>query len=1287
MAIVGWSYPAAAQIGAVGAQETAGSTTSHPLNLFDLVEQSDREAVPNLFDLAGQQESEATPDLLDLAERSNVGAAELEGDRQVAPNLFDFVGGESATSVADKVSQQPAIALPSAEPVSISDSAVTRTPSEASTAAIAVPAPTPTPAVPADIAISPPSEGVNPEELGSSSVGVSILNLRPGSILDVPATSVIVQYPEGRALTLQVNGKTVDANQIGRTETDAQTGTVTQTWYSVVVEGDRNIIEVVSADGQVLASTVVFLRGAPTSIHLSSDILSLQADGRSTATLVGELMDDSGNRSNHTATVTLNASAGEFVGNDIDPSASGFQVQAERGQFMAELRAGLTAEMIAIQATSNQLQASLQLEQKAFLRPSIATGSINLRVGARGTDFFDSFRDFLPLDEDNSNAIDLDGAVFATGRVGEWLFTGAYNSERSLNEDGDGVESLSGDTQFSEQVYQVYGDSSTTERTFSSGDRVFLRFERSSPVRGAEADYIQWGNFSTDEFSLQSQEFSAVNRNLHGLSANYTLGNFQVSGFFSRDTDGFERDAIAPDGTSGFYFLSNRLLVPGSEDIVFELEEQLRPGTAIERVQLRRDIDYFIDYDRGTILFRGPVLRKEIADDGTVLVRRIVATYQFESAGGDDTDLFGVRTRYHFSRIPGRESWVGATYLQENQGLRDFELFGADAYISLGDDGHVIAEYAQSTNASDLASVDGDAYRIEVQKAFGDSVVGRAYFREASEGFSNDATVSFVPGQRRYGVDLQARVAENTFLNFGYDREDNFGVAPVIPTGFEDLFGSALATTGGTEVDNSLTTISAGVQQILGPAVLNLDYNYRDRVDRLGDLSATSSQLSSRISYQVTDRITLRALNDLMVSNNTDVAFPDRTQVGIDYAIADGLTVGLSQTWYTNGQFAGQSFTSLDVTGERHLFANTSAYGRYSLVGGSSAAAQQAAIGLNSNWTVAPGLYLDLAYERTFTGSFLSGAGESTAVPFLTGQTSGLGFDSGNSYAVSLEYTDNPNFNASIGLQRSDNTSGSNTVLSAAASGKLSPALTALMSFERASATTTGPNDLDPSTNFRLGFAYRNPNSDRFNLLARYEFRDNPSTIPDTLLLGSGTGSRDHLLVTEAIYAPVWNWEFYGKAGVRYSTTDLAEDFSASSQLYLTQARATHRFGFRWDASVEGRFITQPTASFSEYGYTAELGYHLTPDLRLAVGYSGGGAFDRDFSTERTAGGFFAGINFKVNELFGGFGRQDIAPPQQQESQIQFAREDGSASEAVAQEENSEAIAEIAAAEVGGEEE
>ncbi|HAG85277.1 MAG TPA: hypothetical protein DCL61_30065 [Cyanobacteria bacterium UBA12227] len=1095
------------------------------------------------------------------------------------------------------------------------------------------------------------SEQELPISQSNESPQVKIISPTVDSVLDVPAATIVLQYPVGVQVELRVNGEAVDSSLIGRTETDDKTNLVTQSWYGVSLqEGENTISAAIVGSSNTIASVKTQVRGAPKQLTIETVETRIPADGRSTATVRGQLLDENGNRSNRDGIVTLTASAGEFDGADYDPDQPGFQVQAKQGEFTATLRSVLQAQISRIRATSLDLEAFTQIQFETALRPSLITGVINVRLGARGTDYFSSFKDFLPTDEDNDTKLDINGAVFATGAIGEWLFTGAYNSDRPLNLDCNCDNRLFRSYQASEQNYPVYGDSSKTEVITPSTDQLYLRLERSSPIPNASPDYAMWGDYNTEEFATRSQEFTSITRQLHGFKGNYNLGNLQLSAFYGNNVEGFQRDTIAPDGTSGYYFLSRRLVVPGSEDVFIELEELNRPGTVLQRERLTRGPDYEIDYDRGTLLFREPLLRTDVDDDGNVLVRRIVATYQFESQG-ENTNIYGGRVRYHLSRELNRESWIGATYLWEDKGDRDFELYGADALISLGNNGQLIAEYAHSSNNSaELGFVTGSAYRVELQGQITPGIDGRAYYRSADTGFANNATVSFVPGQTRYGAQLQARISDNTSLRVQYDHEDNNGIAPQVFTEFGDLFEPKIDPIPGSNVDNSLTTISAGIEQQIGKATLGVDWIYRDREDRESDLSGTSSQLRSRFTLPITNNLTFRAQNELTLSSEADAIYPDRTLLGVDWDIMPGVQVSLAQQWFTSGQFSGQSITSLDVKGDYNLASNTTLTGRFSILGGANGMTGAGAVGLKHLWTISPGLNVDFSYEHVFGDFFGNTAtGQQFPQPYAYGQgASALGFSSGDSYSVGISYTNDPNFKASARFEHRSSSEGSNTVISASALGKISPALTALVSYNQANSANQKITDLGDTINLRVGLAYRDPNDDRFNALLRYEYRKNPATIPDTILFGSGTGSQVHVFSAEAIYAPNWRWEFYGKYALRHSTSYLANDLVGKSTVSLAQLRATYRLGYNFDLVGEARWISQPSADYNETAFLIEAGYYLTPSLRLAGGYSFGQIDDDDLSGSRSAGGFYAGLTVKLNDLlgaFGGFGRQDVTPP------------------------------------------
>ncbi|NEQ31611.1 MAG: TonB-dependent receptor [Leptolyngbya sp. SIO4C5] len=1010
---------------------------------------------------------------------------------------------------------------------------------------------------------------------------------------------------------------------------------------------------------------------------------TVPANGRSLLPLEGQISGPDGEPIERDVVVTLTASAGEFVGADYNRDRAGFQVLARQGQFQAQLRSTLEAQQVQLRAAADGLEARgldpdevsqsypelatyTYVQFTTDLRPSLVSGVIDLRIGPGATDFWGSFRDFLnPGDIDDDFEIDLDTSLFAIGSFGEWQFTGAFNSDRALNERCDGSNSLFRDVQFCEQTYPVYGDSSSNDFLTPSTDSFYVRFQRDSEIPGAEPDYFMWGDFNTQELNRPSQTFTGITRQLHGFKGNYTFGNgFQLTALYANNIRAFQRDAIAPDGTSGFYFLSRRLVLRGSENVFLEVEELNRPGTVLERRPLYRGSDYDIDYDRGTLLFRQPVYATEVNTLGDILVRRIIVTYQVDNPNDGDGNLYAGRLQYTFNTgLSAEDSWLGATAVIEDQGIRDFTLFGFDALLPLGDSGELVAEIARST--FDVGAADdsaGNAYRFEAVGDITNGIRARAYLSAADSGFTNTATTSFRPGQTRWGGELAARLSPDTVLAFQIDQEDNEGRAPQVLNSVNDLFSPGRETVLGDRVDNRLTTFRAGIQQQLGSAVLGFDWIHRDREDKIANTDAVTDQLVSRFTLPITSDLRFLAQGELNLSDDEDPLYPDRTRIGLEWQVQPGVTMTLSQQFAFSGE-EPRSITRLDTNARYELDDNTSLTQRYSLLGGFNGVTGQGAIGLNHRLILAPGLRGTLGFERIYGDAFnLTGSGRQFAQPFAVGQNNtALGLQSSTAFSAGLEYTDNPDFQASARIEHrsSDDGGDSNTVLTAAVGGRVTPALTTLFRYRQANyANQLITDELDDSVSLKLGLAYRNPVSDVFNGLLSYEYRRNPATTPNTILFGAGDDAKDHTLALEGIYAPSWRWEFYSKYALRYSAATLADDFEYSNAIHLGQIRATHRFAYRWDITGEARWIGQPRVSYNEIGFAAELGYYLTPDLRLGVGYSFGEANDNSFvggGGYRSQSGPYLGITFKVNELFNDFGLQMVSPPQQQESYVDSA--------------------------------
>lgn len=1129
------------------------------------------------------------------------------------------------------------------------------------------------------------------------------------------STNLVIQYAPGATVQVTVNQRPLDAGTATQIQPDGNGTVVNQVWYNIPLKQGENVLTVQANGGTPVSVTVTVRETAAKLQFLPTTNPRIPADGRSTVKVEGQIVDEAGVPITQDVVVTLTASAGKFVGADYDRDLPGFQVFAQGGKFTAELQSSLAAQKVRIRAATSlrerrevepdfnlnplpplqvnnngpsvtqsvttrsplapitipsttELEEYAQVEFITNLRPFIVSGAVNFRIGAGGTDFYGSYRDFLNPDRiDQDVRFDASIGAFATGRIGQWLVTAAFNNQRPLNQTCDGTTRLFRDPQFCDQVYPVYGDSSTTDYLTPSIDSVYFRAERTSPVPGAGTDYFMWGDYSTAEFATSSQLFTATTRQLHGFKGNYNLGNLQITTMYGNNLQGFQRDAIAPNGTSGYYFLSRRLVVGGTETVYLETEELARPGTVVERKQLFRGPDYEIDYDNGSLLFRRPIAQIDFDPFGRTLVRRIVTTYQYDDQGSEDTNLFAGRLQYNFSREFGRESWAALTYLREDQGDRDYELYGADALIPIGKNAQLIGEFARSVNDSIyLGNVSGSAYRFELNGTLFDGVVARAYYRSVDEDFANNATFSFVPGQTRYGAEVLAKVTASTRVQFQVDHESNYGISTSPLNAFTNLFDPRPEAIPGERIDNSLTTIRGGVLQKLGKAELSLEWVNRSRSDKVaGRLTEDSNQIVSRLTYPLRQDLIFRAQNEQNIGSSGDPLYPSRTTVGLDWLAYPGLTIRAAQQFISSSsQFQSNSITSLEAIADQKLGEDTTMTNRYSLLNGAGGWSTQSAIGINHRIKILPGLRATLFYERIYGDIFAyTAAGQQFPQAYAVGQSAAsLGVTEGDSYGIALDYTDNPNFKASGRFEYRATDLGNNLVISATAAGKISPALTALARYQQANFSNQLLQEVAGDTiNFKAGLAYRNPVNDKFNALLRYEFRQNPSATPDSILFGVGTGSNAHLVSLETIYTPNWRWEFYGKFGLRSTRSYLARDLVGTNAITLGQFRAIYRLGYRWDVGGEVRWLSQSLTGFDEVGFAVEAGYYVTPNLRLAAGYSFGRANDRDLG-DRSKGGPYVTFTLKLNELFEGFGLQrafpdnsapKLNPPQQQESLVQ----------------------------------
>ena len=341
-------------------------------------------------------------------------------------------------------------------------------------------------------------------------------------------------------------------------------------------------------------------------------------------------------------------------------------------------------------------------------------------------------------DIDDDTYTDGRTAFFAKGQIrGEWLATVAYDSDKDRDR-----------RQLGRQIdpnrfYTLYGDGTEQRYDAQSQRKLYLKLER--------ADFMaMFGDFET---GLDTTEFTRYARAFNGLKTEYVGKHWRGTGFAAETDQAFVRDDQRGDGTSGEYRLTRKPIVANSESIRIETRDRFKSEVVLSSQALTRYLDYTIDYNAGSLIFKRPVLSQDEAFNPIY----IVVEYEVSALGAGENVIAGGRLGYAFG--PG-ESEVAVTYVNDGTDGDEGELMGVDGKFEISETDTVDVEWARSD--TDLRG-DADAYLAQLTHETG-STVSRAYFREQEVGFGLGQQTATETGTRKFGVEGDVQVVGDVRL-------------------------------------------------------------------------------------------------------------------------------------------------------------------------------------------------------------------------------------------------------------------------------------------------------------------------------------------------------------------------------------------------------------------------------------------------------------------------------------------------------------------------------------------
>ncbi len=1011
------------------------------------------------------------------------------------------------------------------------------------------------------------------------------LDLKDGDTLAGTDISVRIMGRDGAVFRLFVEDEEVSTGRVGQ-KARMPTRQV-QAWEYVAIKlkpgVNRLRAEVLDGFGNVREKSEISVTapGTPGQLKFVLPPDGAVADGQTPASILVRLLDANGVAVTARTLVTLETTVGRWDVNDLDPERPGIQTFIQGGEALFDLVPPAEPGNADLRVTSGILEDSDRLALNPFLRPLVASGIIEGAVGFNKIDA-DAMVAVTPEDafekdieringgSAEGTAVGARGSMFLKGKVkGDYLLTLAYDSDKDTR------DRLFRDIE-PERFYPIYGDSSIKGFDAQSTSPLYVRIDKGR-------SYLLYGDFTTNGNREQNQarQLTSYVRSLTGVQGHVERGKVTMNLFASRDARRQQINEFRAEGISGPYRLPGNGFLRNSEkvEIITRNREQL--SLVIDTQPLTRYVDYTIDELDGSIIFTRPISGID-SELNPVFIR---VTWEVDN-GGKEFWVYGADGSYRLTDFLE----VGASVVREDDPGAANALYGVNATLKLAKDSLVTVEVARSER--DVAPSD-EAWRAEWTHRQS-ATESRAYIADSGEDFYNPSAV-ISPGRREAGINTALRMSDRLrvgveglsseskkdesrrqgiFLKAEYAITKNVSGSVGVRYSEDDRAASAAAPEAAGAADREVTSINAKFgwsPEFLPKGKAYIEYEQ--------DIEAADNRmLGVGGDYQISQRSRLYARHELISSLNGPFGLSElnkeqnTTVFGLDYDYLE----------------------------------NSNAFSEYRVRDAISGQEAQAAVGLRNGWSLNPKLRLTTQFERVQAIEGL--ARENTAV------------------AIGLQYVGDPLTKAGTRLEWRQSKTETSILNTVALARKLTMDWSFLGKNTISMTERDGSDDGNQSLirdRLRLGLAWRQTDTNRWNWLGRYEMRFDRDDDQDTRRTA-------HVLSSHVNFQPNRDWVLSG----RYAFKGVLEDSYGLDSSYvghLVSGRVTYDITERWDAGL--MVSTLWDRGSRQYGVGAELGYLITSNLWFSGGYNLQGYSDEDFEdADYTRQGPYVRLRFKFDE-------------------------------------------------------
>jgi uncharacterized repeat protein (TIGR01451 family) len=1010
-------------------------------------------------------------------------------------------------------------------------------------------------------------------------------DLKDGDVLVLDQANVRIKGRAGARFELRANGELISEKRIGSRSELKDNGVQALEYIGVGLKPGPNTLEVAQFDtagnerGRKRISVI-----APG--NLGRLVLrmpkSAYADGRTPISVEVSLTDSKGIPVSTRLPLTLEASLGTWQVIDVNPVEPGVQVFIEGGTATFGLLPPIETGDALVRVTSGIVGATARLSFLPDLRPLIGAGLLESQLAFFNVKQVRSNPGTLFDDQlrtiSNSGSAQLQGrgAAFLKGRVkGKYLLTMRYDTQRDTNE-----ERLFRDIQ-PDEYYPIYGDSSLKGFDAQSTSRLYVRVDK-------DKSYALYGDYTTPSQNL-ARALGEYNRSLTGVKLHHETNRYAFNTFAARDNARRVVVELPGNGTSGPYLLSG-LMQRQSEKIEIITRDREQPSVILSVVPQTRFSDYTIDGLTDGILFRAPIPSRD-ANLNPIYIR---ITYEVDT-GGPNFLVAGLDGQFRV----GKKLSIGGSFVSDRDIADPFRMYSFNAAYQMGPKTIALVENA----ITDRRSLGRDsAQRLEVLHE-SEKVQARLFLGQAGEDFDNPSSL-LTRGRNEASLRTSVAVSERARI-----------IAEAIRT--RDLTNGGERTGAQIALEHAISNtarLSLGIRKakesggvITGEPVdfTSIRARLTSQVPRVPNATVFTEYerafgggnrqaLSLGGQYQISDRSRVYFVHELISSLEGRYALND---VGDRNA----TLVGLDTDYMRNG----------------HLF---SEYRIRDAIDGRSA---EAALGLRNLWTVGRGVRVGTSFER---------------VKPLGGTPNGLGTSEGTAASVALEYVPNDDFKATGRLEGRRGGGNDSYLTTLGLAYKVSPDWT-ILGRSVLSSQSGGNSSNRSQQRIQLGTAYRPVDNDRWNALAKYEYRGGDAATSFT----GDLKRKVHILVADMNYQPMRSTQLRMHYAYKKATSG-GSGLNTAASAHLTTMRITREIGRRYQLGLfAGLLMDGEGGNGRQYGLGMEASRLLSRDLMLSVGYNLLGFRDPDLSIDNsTMRGFYTRLRWKFDEdLFGGLLRSE----------------------------------------------